>query len=178
RHRVRARLPCRSAACLARRRARARDCGRLDRARRGRNRPRAHGRVATARARGCARAVGVSRLRHPRRGEICRPRLPAEDQRRSYPLRGRLESRVAALLPVLLAAGVLGLAEHRWWPIEAFGLMLGVGLALDVQAYPRLLPYQPGWVALPLGVLELGVLIGLMRVAGITAPLWQAIALF
>jgi hypothetical protein len=96
----------------------------------------------------------------------------------SYTLRGRLESRVAALLPVLLAAAVLGLAEHRWWPIEAFGLMLGVGLALDVQAYHRLLPYQPGWVALPLGALELGALVGLMRLAGIMAPLSQAIALF
>jgi hypothetical protein len=96
----------------------------------------------------------------------------------SYTLRGRLESRVTALVPVLLAAVVLGLAEHRWWQIEAFGLMLGVGLALDVQAYHRLLPYQPGWVALPLGALELSALVGLMRVAGITAPLWQAIALF
>ena len=33
----------------------------------------------------------------------------------SYTLRGRLESRLAALLPVVVAACVLALAEHRWW---------------------------------------------------------------
>jgi len=96
----------------------------------------------------------------------------------SYTLRGRLESRVAALLPVMAAACVLAAAEHRWWPVEAVGLMLGVGLALDAQAYHRLLVYQPGWAALPLGLLELGMLLLLMRVAGVAAPLGQAVALF
>lgn len=96
----------------------------------------------------------------------------------SYTLRGRIESRLAALVPVVVAAGGLALAEHRWWPIEALGLMLGVGLALDVEVYHRLLPYQPGWAALPLGAFELGALLALMRAAGIMAPLGQAIALF
>jgi hypothetical protein len=96
----------------------------------------------------------------------------------SYTLRGRIESRLASLVPVLVAAAVLALAEHRWWPIEAVALMLGVGLALDVQAYHRLLRYQPGWAALPLGALELGVLLLLMKAAGIPAPLGQAVALF
>ena len=96
----------------------------------------------------------------------------------SYTLRGRVESRLAALLPVVAAGCVLALAEHRWWPVEAAGLMLCVGLALDLQAYHRLLPYQPGWAALPLGLLELALLLGLMRAAGIAAPLWQAVALF
>lgn len=96
----------------------------------------------------------------------------------SYTLRGRIESRLAALLPVVAAACVLAAAEHRWWPVEAAGLMLGVGLALDLQAYHRLLPYQPGWAALPLGLLELALLLGLMRAAGVAAPLWQALALF
>jgi len=96
----------------------------------------------------------------------------------SYTLRGRVESRLAALLPVLVAAGVLALAEHRWWPIEAVALMLGVGLALDLQLYHRLLRYQPGWAALPLGVLELALVLLLMRAAGIVAPLGQAVALF
>ena len=95
----------------------------------------------------------------------------------SYTLRGRIESRLAALVPVVVAAGVLALAEHRWWPVEAVALMLGVGLALDAQAY-RFLRYQPGWAAVPLGALELGLLLLLMRAAGIMAPLWQAIALF
>src|SRR3954471_7013791 len=96
----------------------------------------------------------------------------------SYTLRGRIESRLAALLPVALAAGVLALAEHRWWPVEAVGLMAGIGLALDLQVYHRLLRYQPGWVALPLGALELAVLLAVMRAAEIGAPLGQAVALY
>jgi Right handed beta helix region len=96
----------------------------------------------------------------------------------SYTLRGRIESRLAALVPVVAAACTLALAEHRWWPVEAVGLMLGVGLALDVLVYHRLLPYQPGWAALPLGLAELAILLGLMRTAEIAAPLPQAVALF
>jgi hypothetical protein len=96
----------------------------------------------------------------------------------SYTLRGRLESRLAALVPVVAAACALAVAEHRWWPVEAVGLMLGIGLALDVQAYHRLLPYQPGWAALPLGSLELGALLLAMRLAGVDAPLGQALLLF
>ena len=95
----------------------------------------------------------------------------------SYTLRGRIESRLAALLPVLVAAGVLALVDHRWWPVEAVGLMLGVGLVLDVQLY-RFLRYQPGWAALPFGALELGALLLVMRAAGIGAPLRQAVVLF
>jgi hypothetical protein len=96
----------------------------------------------------------------------------------SYTLRGRIESRLAALLPVVAAACVLAGALHRWWPVEAVGLMLGVGLALDLQAYHRLLPYQPGWAALPLGAIELALLLVLMRVAGVAAPVGAALALF
>lgn len=96
----------------------------------------------------------------------------------SYTLRGRIESRVAAVLPVLAAACALAVAEHRWWPVEAAGLMLGIGLALDVQVYHPLLRYQPGWATLPLGVLELGLLLAAMRAAGVAAPLGQALLLF
>jgi parallel beta-helix repeat protein len=96
----------------------------------------------------------------------------------SYTLRGRLESRLAALVPVVAAACVLAAAEHRWWPVEAVALMLAVGLVLDVFAYHRLLPYQPGWLALPLGLAELGAVLALMQAAGIAAPLAQAVALF
>jgi hypothetical protein len=96
----------------------------------------------------------------------------------SYTLRGRVDSRFSAALPVLVAACLLAAAEHRWWPVEAAALMLGLGLALDVQAYHHLLRYQPGWAALPLGLAELGLLLLLMRAAGIAAPLGQAAALF
>jgi hypothetical protein len=96
----------------------------------------------------------------------------------SYTLRGRLESRLAALVPIVVAAGILALAEHRYWPVQAAGLMVGVALALDTLVYDRLLSYQPGWAALPLGALELAAVIGLMRVAGVQAPLSQAVVLF
>jgi hypothetical protein len=96
----------------------------------------------------------------------------------SYTLRGRVESRLAALLIVLAGSIPLALAEHRWWPIEAVALMLGIGLVLDTQAYDRLLTYQPGWAAFPLGALELGLLVGAMHAFGVMAPLGQAVALF
>ena len=41
--------------------------------------------------------------------------------------------------------------------------MVGVGLALDVLVYDRALDYQPGWLALPLGALELGLVTALAR---------------
>jgi parallel beta-helix repeat protein len=96
----------------------------------------------------------------------------------SYTLRGRIESRLAAFVPVIAAACILAAVEHRWWPVEATGLMLGVGLALDAQAYHRLLRYQPGWAALPLGALELALVLALMHAAGVASPLGQAVALF
>ena len=74
----------------------------------------------------------------------------------SYTLRGRVDSRLFAALGPAVAAAILALALHRWWPVEIAALMVGVGLALDVLVYDRVFDYQPGWVALPLGALELG----------------------
>ncbi len=96
----------------------------------------------------------------------------------SYTLRGRIDSRLAALLPVLAAASLLAAALHAWWPVELAALMIVVGLALDIQAYDRLFPYQPGWLAVPLGLLELGILMAIVLLAGIRAPLWPALALY
>jgi hypothetical protein len=96
----------------------------------------------------------------------------------SYTLRGRIESRLAAaLLPVAVAA-VYSLAVERWWPIELVGLMLVVGLALDAAVYHQLLPYQPAWLALPLGALELAATMALAIGLGLGAPLAPALALF
>jgi hypothetical protein len=92
----------------------------------------------------------------------------------SYTLTGRLQSRLAPTVPALLVA----LAIHRWWAIELVALMLVVGVALDVVVYHRLLAYQPAWVAVPLGALELGVLYPLMRELGIAAPLREALLLY
>jgi hypothetical protein len=95
----------------------------------------------------------------------------------SYTLRGRLESRLGFLLLPLVAASVATLALREWWPVELAGLMLAVGLALDL-VYHRAFPYQPGWLALPLGLLELAIVMALVRGLEIEAPLQVALALF
>jgi nitrous oxidase accessory protein NosD len=95
----------------------------------------------------------------------------------SYTLRGRLETRLAAVALLLLAAAIVTAAHHRWWPLEAAGLMLGVGVGADL-VYDRLLDYQPGWTALPLGALELGAVMGLVRAFDVRAPLWAAVGLY
>jgi nitrous oxidase accessory protein NosD len=96
----------------------------------------------------------------------------------SYTLRGRIESRLAPVLFTLVIALALALGESAWWPLQLAAVMAGVGLALDVLVYDRLLVYQPGWLALPLGALELGLVILAARALDIGAPLVQAIALF
>ena len=95
----------------------------------------------------------------------------------AYTLSGRLQSRLAAALLPLLVACVLSVALPAWWPLELAGLMIGVGLALDL-AYDRLFDYQPGWVAVPLGLFELGAIVMLVRTFEIGAPLWPALAFF
>jgi hypothetical protein len=95
----------------------------------------------------------------------------------AYTLSGRVQSRLAAALLPLLAACVLSVALPAWWPLELAGLMLGVGLALDV-AYDRLFDYQPGWLAVPLGLVELGAIIVLARTFEIGAPLVPALVFF
>jgi hypothetical protein len=96
----------------------------------------------------------------------------------SYTLRGRLESRLASALLPFLAAAVASVALGSWWPLELAGVMVAAGLAFDALLYHRLLPYQPGWLALPLGLLELGVTMGLVKAAGIEAPLTAALWFF
>ena len=66
---------------------------------------------------------------------------------------------------------------HKWWPLELVGLMLLIGLVLDVAVYHPLLPYQPGWAAVPLGLLELGLTVAAARTLELGAPLRPALAL-
>ncbi len=95
----------------------------------------------------------------------------------AYTLSGRLQSRLAAALVPLLVACVLAVALPAWWPLELAGLMLGVGLALDLL-YDRVLAYQPGWAALPLGVAELVLVMVLARLLSLGAPLTAALAFY
>jgi Right handed beta helix region len=96
----------------------------------------------------------------------------------SYTLRGRVETRLAAALLPFLVAAVLSPILHKWWPLELTGLMVGIGLALDLAAYHRLLSYQPGWLALPLGTLELALTMGAARLLELNAPLYPALGFF
>ena len=96
----------------------------------------------------------------------------------SYTLKGRIESRLAALLPVLLGCCVLAIALRHWWPVELCALMAAVGLVLDVQVWHRLFRYQSAWVILPLGLVELGLVLAIVYGAGLHAPLGPALLLF
>jgi hypothetical protein len=96
----------------------------------------------------------------------------------SYTLRGRIETRLAASVLPFIVAAVLSPVLHVWWPLELVGVMLGIGLALDTVLYHRLLPYQPGWLAVPLGLLELALTMGAARLLEVNAPFRPAVALF
>jgi hypothetical protein len=96
----------------------------------------------------------------------------------SYTLRGRIESRLAAaVLPVAVAA-VWSAFVWGSWPLEVAALMLAVGLVLDAGAYHRLLPYQAGWLALPLGLAELAAVLVCARAFDVPAPLAPAVAFY
>jgi hypothetical protein len=96
----------------------------------------------------------------------------------SFTLRGRLQSRLAASVLPFAFACVLAAALGQWWPLQLAGTMLAVGLVLDAALYHRLLPYQPGWVALPLGLLELGATMTLVLRLDVEAPLGPALGFF
>ena len=96
----------------------------------------------------------------------------------AYTLKGRLESRLAVVLAPLLAACVLAAVVREWWPVELALLMLAVGLALDATVYHRVFAYQAGWLALPLGLVELGLVMGLARLLDVAAPLDAALAFY
>jgi Right handed beta helix region len=96
----------------------------------------------------------------------------------SYTLRGRIESRLATALVPFLVACVVSPLVGSWWPLELAGVMVAVGLVLDVLVYHRRLPYQPGWAAVPLGLLELVLTMSVVWLLGIAAPLEPAVWFF
>jgi hypothetical protein len=79
---------------------------------------------------------------------------------------------------VLVVACILAAALEDTWPVALAGLMLAIGLVLDAAVYDRVLEYQPGWLALPLGVLELAATVAAVRLTGLGAPLLGGLALF
>jgi hypothetical protein len=95
----------------------------------------------------------------------------------SYTLRGRLESRLAASLAPVAFACLVALVLPAWWPVLLVALMLAVGTALDVLVFDNL-DYQPGWYAVPLGLLEIGLVMALVRLLEIRVSPWAALGLF
>src|SRR5262249_52978215 len=156
----------------ARRRARPRRPRPVDRARARLDGAAADRRPPDAVDRGRRRAVGVPGGRHDRRRQVRGAALPGADV--SYTLRGRIGTRLLGTVPALLVA--IGL--HRWWAIELVAVMLAVGIVLDVAVYDRILQYQPGWLAVPLGALELALIYGIVRALSIPAPVDLALLLF
>jgi hypothetical protein len=96
----------------------------------------------------------------------------------SYTLRGRLETRLAVSLLPLLAACVVALVLADWWPLELAAIMIGVGVVLDAVVYHRAFPYQSGWPALPLALLELGLVMAVVRGVHIDVPFDFALLFF
>ena len=125
------------------------------------HRPHAHPRRQRRR-----RPVRLPGRRHARGSALRRPRLPAQ---MSYTLRGRLESRLAALLVPLLAATLLASALQAWWPLELAGAMIAALLALDV-AYPRRCATSRVGRRCRSGLLELGVVMATVLALGLQAP--------
>src|SRR4029078_8575849 len=116
--------------------------------------------------------------RHAGGREVRGARFPPSGAEMSYTLTGRVESRLlSAIVPLVVACG-LALTLHRWWPVEIAALMVGVGVVLDAALYDRVLSYQPGWASLPLGALELVLVVSLAGPVGIVAPLGPALAFF
>jgi hypothetical protein len=122
--------------------------------------------------------VGVPGRGHAHGRPLRGPSLPCTGAGMSYTLRGRIETRLAAVAAPLVAAGALALVLHVWWPLELAALMIGVGLVLDLALYHRLFAYQAGWLALPLGLLELGLVMGLALPLNVDAPLRAALAFY
>ena len=96
----------------------------------------------------------------------------------AFTLRGRLETRLAAAIIPIFVACIVTLANHEWWPLQLAALMLGVGLALDLAVYHPFIRYQPAWLAVPLGLVELGLIVVLVRTLGIEAPAPAAYGFF
>lgn len=77
---------------------------------------------------------------------------------------GRLQSRVLSLPLPLVCAVLLALATDRASWVLMIGVLLAMGVVLDVVVYPRLISYQPPWLTGVVGLSELGFLFVLLHV--------------
>ncbi len=92
---------------------------------------------------------------------------------------GRIHTRVATLafLPALLGL-LLWATTARSDYLELLGILLLLGVALDVFVYSWAIKYQPPWMTFVLGLVELGLLYAIARALDIHLTALEAIGFY
>lgn len=91
---------------------------------------------------------------------------------------GRIQTRVASLVPAALLATVISLVTGRPDWIVLIGVFLLLGVALDAALYAWLLKYQPPWMTGVLALAEFGLLFVLANILQLNLSPIEAIVLY
>jgi hypothetical protein len=87
---------------------------------------------------------------------------------------GRLETRVAILTgPFILSLILSAITGNLGWPV-AIGILLLLGVTLDIVLYQWLIRWQPPWLTFVLGVVEFVLLFVLLNVLQVPLGPWAA----
>ncbi|HZU11689.1 MAG TPA: CRTAC1 family protein [Chloroflexota bacterium] len=91
---------------------------------------------------------------------------------------GRVQTRLAALLPALLLAIALTWITGDQRYLTMLVTMTLVALDLDILLYPHLITYQPRWLTYLLGLAEFFIILAVVRWLAGTLPLGSIIAFY